>query len=81
MEDISVLVLFGILFKVQMNSVSTTKSSVGMAILASFYQLVTGVGIGLFFGMLGWVFRLLNKPLKYLKFAKGAWILIVGLII
>jgi len=52
-----------------------------MSLLSSFYQLATGVGLGLFFGMCGWVFWIFNKPFKYLKFAKGSWVLLVCLLI
>lgn len=52
-----------------------------MSILISFYQLATGLGLGLFFGTCGWIFRLLNKTFKYLKFLKGSWVLFVGLAI
>lgn len=73
------LIVFGILANIQLNKVSSNKVSTGFDILKSFYQLVTGIGMGIFFGLCGWVFWLIQYKFKYFKYTKGIWVFIVVL--
>jgi len=50
-----------------LGQIGETNSSAGMFLLVSFYQIVTGIGLGIILGVAFLLFRLCKRDLMHLK--------------
>lgn len=76
LDNILVRVIFSFLAFLQFSNIWDIP--LWKTLLYTLFHLALALALGMFFGLMGWIFRLLNHSFKYLKFLKGAWCLVAS---